>query len=171
MPRVIGIDPGSHVTGWGVVEGSGQNIRHVASGCIRLDENLRLGDRLAILHDEITRILKETEAEQVAVERVFVARNADSALKLGHVRGVVILAVHQSGRRAYEYAPAQVKKMTTGSGRADKHQMVQLVRLQLSLPADPAEDEADALAIAMTHVLMAGTIELFGGEVPRGRRR
>jgi crossover junction endodeoxyribonuclease RuvC len=142
----------------------------VDSGTIRVDESLRLGDRLAILHDEITRLLREHAPDEVAVERVFVARNADSALKLGHVRGVALLAIHQSGRRAHEYAPAQVKKAVAGSGRAEKGQMVRMVRMQLSLAEDPPEDAADALAIAMTHVFLSGERNLIEEALSRSRR-
>jgi len=169
VPRVIGIDPGSHVTGWGVVEGDWQSMRHVVSGTIRLDPALRLGDRLALLHEEVMRLLHEHRPAEAAVERVFVARNADSALKLGHVRGVVLLALHQAGLRGHEYAPAQVKKTVSGRGRAEKSQMVAMMRILLSLDADPAEDAADALAIATTHLILGGERTLIDEVLGRAR--
>lgn len=170
MPRVLGIDPGSHVTGWGVVEGDWREMRHVASGTIRLDDRMRLGERLSVLHAAITRIAAEHSPSEAAVERVFVARNADSALKLGHARGVVLLALHQSGLRAHEYAPAQVKKTVSGRGRAEKSQMVAMMRILLGLDSNPAEDAADALAIAMTHLVLRGEETLFEEALAGGGR-
>lgn len=153
--RVLGIDPGSRVTGYGVLEGGGGEVRFVAAGTLRLDESRSMSERLAALHRRLAGIIGEAGPTEVAVERVFVSRNADSALKLGHARGVVLLAVHEAGLPLYEYTPAMVKKSVTGRGRADKHQMVALVRLLLGLSEDPAEDAADALAVGMCHLLLA----------------
>jgi crossover junction endodeoxyribonuclease RuvC len=161
MPRVLAIDPGSHLTGWAVVDGDARKHRLVGSGTIRLDEAQRLGDRLAVLHEELLKIIHEHRPTEGAIERVFVARNADSALKLGHVRGIALLATHQAGLRAHEYAPAQVKKTVTGSGRAEKFQMVAMIRMLLGMDRDPAVDEADAIAIAVTHLMLAGERNLF----------
>jgi len=163
----MGIDPGSHVTGFGVVEGDFGTVRHVASGTIPLDPGLPLCERLWTLHQEVTRLAREHGAEEAAVERVFVARNADSALKLGHVRGVVLLSLHEAGLRVYEYTPAQVKKTVAGRGRATKAQMIAMVRLLLSLDAPLAEDEADALAIAFTHLLLCGEQALLAEAMDR----
>lgn len=150
--RVLGIDPGSIVTGWGVVESGRGLLTHLDSGAILLDQSLMLQERLGLLHDGVSQILRTYQPDEVAVERVFMARNADSALKLGHVRGVVLLAIYQAGYRAFEYAPAVVKKLVTGSGRAEKVQMVRMVQTLLRLDDPPCEDAADALAIAMAHI-------------------
>lgn len=157
MARILGIDPGSRVTGYGIVEGDWGSARCVAYGTLRLGEDRPMGARLADLYAGLGRLVREHAVDQVAVERVFVARNADSALKLGHARGVVLLVIEQAGLPLFEYTPAQVKKSVTGSGRAIKGQMVSLVRAILGLDADPPEDAADALAIAMTHQMRAGS--------------
>lgn len=168
MSRVLGIDPGSRVTGYGLVEEKGGSPVLVASGTIRLDGGLPMAERLATLYRELTGIVAESRPAAVAVERVFVARNADSALKLGHARGVVLLAVQQAGLPLFEYTPAEVKKVVTGRGRAEKFQVVALVRAILGLDRDPAEDEADALAIAMCHMMMAGERALYDQAEGRG---
>ncbi|NOZ01324.1 MAG: crossover junction endodeoxyribonuclease RuvC [Deltaproteobacteria bacterium] len=161
MKRVLGIDPGSRVTGYGVVEGGDGETRYVASGTIRLNASRPMHERLDTLWGELTEVLSSSAPAEVAVERVFVSRNADSALKLGHARGVILLAIKQAGLPLFEYTPAQVKKTVTGRGRADKHQMVSLVRLILGIEADLAEDAADALAIAMTHVMLSGERDML----------
>lgn len=161
MSRILGIDPGSRVTGYGIVEGGWGSARCIAYGTLRLGDNRPMGERLADLYEALGRLVRDHAVDEVAVERVFVARNADSALKLGHARGVVLLVVQQAGLPLFEYTPAQVKKSVTGSGRAIKGQMVSLVRAILGLDADPPEDAADALAIAMTHQMRAGSRAMF----------
>lgn len=159
--RVLGIDPGSRVTGYGVLDGGAGEVRYVTSGTLRLDETGSMSERLAALHRGLMGVIEEAAPTEVAVERVFVSRNADSALKLGHARGVILLAVHQAGLPLHEYTPAMVKKSVTGRGRADKHQMGALVRLLLGLTEEPAEDAADALAVGMCHLLLADERALF----------
>lgn len=153
--RVLGVDPGSRVTGYGVLEGRGGQIEIVTWGTLWLDESQTISERLAALYGGLEAVIAEARPSEVAVERVFVSRNADSALKLGHARGVILLAVHLAGLPIYEYAPAMVKKAVVGRGRADKHQVAAMVRLLLGLEADPGEDAADALAVAMCHLLLA----------------
>ncbi len=153
--RVLGIDPGSRVTGYGVLDGQEGEVRFVEAGTIRLDESREMSERLASLYQDLSRIITEARPSEVAVERVFVSRNADSALKLGHARGVILLAVHQAGLPLYEYTPAMVKKSVAGRGRADKYQMAAMVRRLLGLPEEPPEDAADALAVGMCHLLLA----------------
>lgn len=156
MKRVIGIDPGSRVTGYGILEGGEGETRYVDSGVIRLNAREPMHRRLHVLDTELTRVLGESGASEAAVERVFVSRNADSALKLGHARGVILLGVTRLDLPLSEYTPAQVKKTVSGRGRADKHQIQSMVRLVLGLEKDLVEDEADALAIAMTHLMLSG---------------
>lgn len=161
MKRVLGIDPGSRVTGYGVVEGQGGETRYVLSGTIRLNASRPMHERLVDLHEKLGPILADQDIAEVAVERVFVSRNADSALKLGHARGVILLAIRQAGLPLFEYTPAQVKKTVTGSGRSDKHQIASLVKLILGIDEDLAEDAADALAIAISHTMLSGERNLL----------
>lgn len=173
MSRVLGIDPGSRVTGWGILEGDWGSSRCIACGTFRLGDDLPMGARLKTLHEGLVRLFAEYTPEVVAVERVFVSKNVDSALKLGHARGVILLSVEEAGLPLHEYTPAQVKKSVTGSGRALKGQVGLLIRAVLGLDYDPAEDAADALAIALTHQMLGGTrtlAELAGASWGRKRR-
>ena len=170
MIRVVGIDPGSRVTGYGVVEGDASSLRCVTCGTIPLKEGRSMAQRLGDLHEALGKILAETKPDEAAVERVFVARSADSALKLGHARGVILLTLHEAGLQPWEYAPAQVKKTVTGSGRAEKVQVVAMMRSLLDLASDPAEDAADALAIATCHVLMSSERALINASIEEARK-
>lgn len=170
MPRVLGIDPGSRVTGWGVLEGGPGNTSCLAWGVIRAGEDRPLGDRLLRIHERLVDVIREFAPEAAALERVFLNRNVDSALKLGHARGVVVLAVRQGDVPLFEYTPAQVKRLVTGTGRAEKAQVGFLVKTLLRLPEVPPEDAADALAIAWTHLLVQGAQQALGeaGGGPKG---
>jgi len=148
--RILGIDPGSRVTGFGVIDSDGVRSTLVASGCIRLgDEDFcaRLGRIFAELQD----VLARHRPAEVAVEQVFVAHNAQSALKLGHARGVAICAAVTSGLPVYEYTPRAVKQAVVGTGAADKAQVQHMVRRLLAIDAELAADAADALAVALGH--------------------
>lgn len=142
------------MTGYGVLDGQGDAVRFVTAGALRLEETCSISERLAALHRGLTSVIEETGPTEVAVERVFVSRNADSALKLGHARGVILLTVHLAGLPLFEYTPAMVKKSVSGRGRADKHQMGALVCLLLGLEKVPPEDAADALAVGMCHLFL-----------------
>ena len=146
--RILGIDPGSRVTGYGVIEVVPGRNRHVASGCIRV-----AGDDMAGRLRRIVEGLREVSARyapnELAIERVFVNRNAESALKLGQARGAALVAMPDIP--VFEYAATRVKQATTGSGRASKSQVQSMVRVLLSLPETPPADEADALAVALCH--------------------
>lgn len=146
--RILGIDPGSRVTGYGVIEVVPGRNRHVASGCIRV-----AGDDMAGRLRRIVEGLREVSARyapsELAIERVFVNRNAESALKLGQARGAALVAMPDIP--VFEYAATRVKQATTGSGKASKSQVQSMVRVLLSLPETPPADEADALAIALCH--------------------
>lgn len=172
MSRILGIDPGSRVTGWGVVEGEFGRAACVAHGTFRLGEDRPFPARLKTLHEGLRSVLEEFRPDAVAVERVFLNRNADSALKLGHARGVVLMTVEEAGVALFEYTPAQVKKTVTGSGRAIKGQVGMLIRAILRLDHDPAEDAADALAIALTHQALGGarTMLELAGAFETGRK-
>jgi crossover junction endodeoxyribonuclease RuvC len=148
--RILGIDPGSRITGFGVVDSDGVRSRHVASGCIRASGD-GLDARLASIFDGVRDVVREWRPDQVAVERVFVSRNADSALKLGQARGAAICATLELGAELHEYAARSVKQAVVGRGSADKVQVQHMVRALLALDAVPAADAADALAVALCH--------------------
>lgn len=150
--RALGIDPGSRVTGWGVVEGARGAVRHVASGTIVLGGAAPLAERLARLGREVGRLVAAWEPMAVALERAFVARNVQSALRLGEARGAVLAAVGATTTPLHEYTPAAVKLAAVGHGRADKDTVVRGVTLLLGLGVRPVTDAADALALALCHL-------------------
>src|SRR5206468_2866898 len=124
--RILGIDPGSHRTGWGVVDAAGTRLRYIASGVISGDDE-PLPERLCAIADGLDAVLLEYQPEAAAIEALFAAKNHQGALKLGHARGVAMLCVARRGVALFEYAPAVVKRSTTGSGRADKTQVGRMV--------------------------------------------
>jgi len=150
--RALGIDPGSRVTGWGVVEGDGGAFRHVASGTIALPLTETLAARLARLQAECLRLIAGWQPGAVVLERAFVARNVQSALRLGEARGAVLAAVATTGVPLHEYAPAEVKLAAVGHGRAGKDAVARGVAARLRLTAPPRADAADALAIGLCHL-------------------
>lgn len=150
--RVLGIDPGSRRTGWGVVQLEGTRIRHIGAGTIAVPEKMPLPKRLRIIHEELQRLIAVHRPEVVAVEEIFFAKYANAALKLGHARGVALLVAAESDLEVHEYPPAIVKRTVVGRGAADKIQLGRLVTTLLALEAAPEEDAADALAVAITHI-------------------
>jgi crossover junction endodeoxyribonuclease RuvC len=151
--RIFGIDPGSIRTGYGCVETDGRRHHLVAFGAIASPTTDSFPDRLARIHLELARLLAAHRPDTVAIENVFHGRNARSALKLGHARGVAILAAVQAGCHVVEYTPAEVKRAVVGHGRAEKHQVQHMIKLLLGLAAAPKpHDAADALAIAICHL-------------------
>ncbi len=153
--RIFGIDPGSIRTGYGCIDTDGSRCRLVEFGAISLSARRSFPERLTTIFDELTSLIANHVPACVAVEDVFHARNARSALKLGQVRGVALLAAARSGLPVAEYAATEVKKSVVGYGRAEKSQVQQMVALLLGLDAVPApHDAADALAIAICHAHM-----------------
>jgi crossover junction endodeoxyribonuclease RuvC len=148
--RVLGIDPGSRTTGYGVIELDGSALRRVTGGVIRVSRG-SFAARLARIHAEITGIIAEIRPHSVALEAVFTARNPRSALLLGQARGAALAACGQSGLETAEYAPSQVKAAVTGYGAADKSQVQQMVQRLLGLRGRQPVDESDALAVAICH--------------------
>jgi crossover junction endodeoxyribonuclease RuvC len=148
--RVIGLDPGSRITGFGVIELDGGTFRHIESGNLRLPDS-ELPERLRIIFQELNEIIERTRPRVMAVERVFMARNAQSALTLGQARGAALVAAANRGVEVVEYSALQVKRATVGQGRAAKQQVQHMVRVLLALPVMPAADAADALACAICH--------------------
>ncbi len=149
--RVIGIDPGSVITGFGLLEADHGHLRYIDSGCIKTGTG-SMPERLAAIYEGVHELIGEHVPEVLAIEEVFVARNPASALKLGQARGVAIAAGVAHGIEVHEYAARRVKQAVVGSGRATKEQIQHMVRVILKLPGTPAPDAADALAIAICHV-------------------
>jgi crossover junction endodeoxyribonuclease RuvC len=150
--RALGIDPGSRVTGWGVVERRGTRLVHLGSGTIVLDPRRPLPVRLARLHAECLALVDAWTPAMVVLERAFVARNVQSAFRLGEVRGAVLAAVAARGTGLEEYAPASVKLAAVGHGRADKTDVGHGIAARLGLATPPSADAADALALALCHL-------------------
>jgi crossover junction endodeoxyribonuclease RuvC len=156
MRRILGIDPGSRYTGYGVIESDGRNSRHVASGRICIGDK-PFCDRLGEIFNGVTEIIRDYGPQEAAVEEVFMAKNANSALKLGQARGAAITAIVQSALPVSEYTPRLIKQAIVGSGGADKSQVGHMVRVLLGINQPLSEDQGDALAVALCHAHMAET--------------
>ena len=157
--RIFGIDPGSERTGYGCVETDGRRHRLVSCGAIAAPPREPFPERLARIHHELAVLLAADRPDCVAVESLFHALNVRSALKLGHARGVAILAAVEAGCPVVEYTPAEVKRAVVGYGRAEKHQVQQMIKLLLGLQKAPTPfDASDALAVAMCHLHSTGTV-------------
>jgi len=148
--RILGIDPGSRVTGFGIIDSDGSRSRHVASGCVRTAGD-DLPARLGEIYRELHAVIAAHGPQQVAVEQVFMARNASAALKLGQARGAAIVAAVDHRLPVYEYSAREVKQALVGKGSAEKEQVQYMVQLLLGLQGGMPLDESDALAIALCH--------------------
>jgi len=166
--RILGIDPGSRITGYGVIEVQGARSRALAYDVIKLREQ-PLEQRLLQLLTGLRELIQLHRPDEVAIEQVFVKRNVASALVLGHARGAALCAVAEAGLPLHEYAPASIKQAIGGSGRAEKLQVQRMVKMLLNLPAAPAEDAADALACALCHA-HSRTVKLHTQRVLQGTR-
>jgi crossover junction endodeoxyribonuclease RuvC len=152
MPRrVLGLDPGSLRTGYGIVDCTNGVETHVTSGCLRAT-GVNMALRLRYIHEQVSLLVERYAPDEVAVERVFMHRNADSALKLGQARGVALSAAVARGASVYEYAPRAIKLAVVGSGAADKAQVSHMVQVLLGIGQPATADVSDALAIALCHV-------------------
>ena len=151
MPVILGIDPGSRITGYGVINVAGSKQHYVASGAIRLNED-NFALKLQKIFTSISEIVRLYQPQEAAIEQVFVHINVNAALKLGQARGAAIVALAHSGNLPVaEYSARQVKQAVVGYGNAEKTQVQQMIRLMLGLKTLPQADEADALAIALCH--------------------
>ncbi|OOZ40120.1 crossover junction endodeoxyribonuclease RuvC [Solemya pervernicosa gill symbiont] len=150
MTRILGIDPGSRITGFGIIETEGMKSRHIASGHLKIKGD-SLPERLKQIFDGVSEVLAEFSPDEMAIEKVFMARNADSALKLGQARGAAICAGVTHDLTVSEYSPTQIKQAVVGTGRADKAQVQHMVAQILSIAEKLQADQADALAIALCH--------------------
>ena len=162
--RIIGIDPGTGILGFGVIEVvSGRPMRMVTAGVIRTPANTPLEDRLVEIYDGLKEIITETSPSVMSIEKLFFAQNVTTAISVSHARGVAMLAGRQAGLEIGEYTPLQIKQTLTGYGRADKKQMQEMVRMQLGLQDVPRPDDAaDGLAAAITHSLMSRQSDKIG---------
>ena len=151
--RVFGIDPGSERTGYGCVETDGSRHRVVICGAVSPPVSASFSDKLFEIHRRLVELLADCHPDSVAIENIFFAANVRTALKLGHARGVAMLAAAQAGLPVVEYTPAEIKRAVVGYGRAEKPQIQHMVKLLLGLAAVPSpHDAADALAVAICHV-------------------
>ena len=167
--RILGIDPGSRFTGFGLIEVAGGKSRCLAQDVIRLGDG-PLPERLLALMQRLCAVIAEFRPAEVALEQVFVRRNVASALVLGQARGVAVCTVAEAGLPLHEYSPASIKQAIAGNGRAEKHQMQHMVRLLLNLPEAPQEDAADALACALCHA-HGRTLKMQTDKMLQGLRR
>jgi crossover junction endodeoxyribonuclease RuvC len=167
---ILGIDPGSRITGYGVVRQQGSKFVYLASGCIRLGTD-ELPERLLRIFNGISEIITQTQPTIFAIEQVFMARNPDSALKLGQARGAAIVAAKHAGLNVYEYSARQVKQAVVGTGAADKAQVQHMVRSLLQLSASPQADAADALAVALCHGHTQQSLVALAGQARKTVRR
>ena len=148
--RILGIDPGSRITGYGIIEVVGQKAICIANGCLRVGDG-ELAHRLKNIFTGLQEVIEQRQPDEMAIESVFVQRNVDSALKLGQARGAAISAVAVNLISVAEYTPMQIKKSVVGKGNARKDQVQHMVKAILRLGKAPAEDAADALAVALCH--------------------
>lgn len=149
--KILGIDPGSRITGYGFIDLNRNMVHHIDCGGIHIPEKKPIEERLLFIHREINRLIEEFRPDEAAVEDLFFAKNARSALTLGHVRGVILLALAQRKIPFAPYPPREVKKAITGMGNATKEQVQYMVKNLLSLKESAFEDASDALAVAICH--------------------
>ena len=147
--RILGIDPGSRATGYGVIEKEGDALRYISCGVIRPSGKLALPEKLQVIYKGVSDVIEQQKPQVMAVENIFVSVNPMSALKLGHARGVIVLAGMHHGLPVKDFNAKTVKQAVAGYGQAAKAQVQQMVRVLLKLSASPSQDAADALAVAM----------------------
>ena len=173
MSIILGIDPGSRLTGYGVIKKVGQKSEYVASGCIRVQGD-ELAGRLKQIFDGVSEIIHQFQPNEFAIEQVFMAKNPDSALKLGQARGAAIVAATTFDLPVAEYSARQIKQSVVGKGSADKSQVQHMVTYLLNLAAKPQADAADALAVALCHNHTQQSLIKMSGQASktvRGRLR
>ncbi len=170
MAIVLGIDPGSRITGYGVIKQSKAKVEYVASGCIRV-QGTDLAPRLKQIFDGVQEIIHQYQPNEFAIEQVFMAKNPDSALKLGQARGAAIVAATTFDLPVAEYSARQIKQSVVGKGSADKTQVQHMVKYLLKLPATPQADAADALAVALCHTHTQQSLIKMSGQASKTVRR
>ena len=154
--RIIGIDPGTGILGFGVIDFSGSRFKLVTAGVVRTPAHTPIDERLEEIFDSLTEIITETKPDVMSIEKLFFARNVTTAISVAEARGVAMLTGRKAGLPIAEYTPLQIKQTLTGYGKADKKQVQEMVRLNLGLTEAPKPDDcADALAAAITHATMS----------------
>ncbi|REL24363.1 crossover junction endodeoxyribonuclease RuvC [Thalassotalea euphylliae] len=175
MAIILGIDPGSRFTGYGVIEQHGRKFTYLGSGCIKaIAAGEDLGTRLQTIFAGVSELIIQFKPDMFAIEQVFMATNPDSALKLGQARGAAIVAATNAGMSIAEYSARQIKQSVVGTGAADKTQVQHMVKSILKLPGTPQADAADALAVALCHAHSYDSIVKMAGQASktvRGRLR
>ena len=149
--RILGIDPGSRITGYGVITASGHELGFIACGTIRTGGEADFSRRLLTIFRDLCEVIETHQPEVAAVEDIFISSNPRSALKLGHARGAAVVAAQHSGLSIVDYTPRRVKQCVAGYGQAEKSQVQAMVRTLLALDSPPSQDAADALAVAICH--------------------
>lgn len=175
MSIILGIDPGSRFTGYGVIQKQGRGFVYLGSGCIKaLSQGDDLASRLQTIFAGVSEIILQFKPDMFAIEQVFMAKNPDSALKLGQARGAAIVAATNNGLTISEYSARQIKQAVVGTGAADKSQVQHMVKSILKLPGTPQADAADALAVALCHGNSHDSLAKLTGQATktvRGRLR
>ena len=151
VQRILGIDPGSRLTGYGIIDSIPGKVGFVACGVIKTTVKYPLANRLNEIFDGINEVIQLHDPEVAAVEEIFMSSNANSALKLGQARGAAVVAAMQNGLGVYDYSAKKVKRAVVGYGQAEKGQVQHMIRVLLGLSKEPSEDAADALAVAICH--------------------
>ncbi|WBA17176.1 crossover junction endodeoxyribonuclease RuvC [Salinivibrio kushneri] len=169
MAVILGIDPGSRITGYGVIRQHGRHLEYLGSGCIRTETD-DLPGRLKHIYAGVSEVITQFQPDNFAIEQVFMARNADSALKLGQARGSAIVAAVNADLPVSEYAARLIKQAVVGKGSADKKQVQHMVTHMLKLSAIPQADAADALAVAICHAHTNHTLIAMAGKANAARR-
>ena len=167
---ILGIDPGSRSTGFGLINNQASRIEYIHSGHIRVVGH-SLPERLGYIYTEISEVIRQYNPQQMGIENVFMSRNADSALKLGQARGAAICAAHQAGLEISEYAPREIKQAIVGTGAANKDQVQHMVKRLLGLRQSLQTDESDGLAIAICHAQFYATRQKTGLSASLVKRR
>ena len=170
MSIILGIDPGSRITGYGVIQQKGSKCIYIASGCIRTKGDV-LAPKLDMIFNGISEIIQQYQPSEFAIEQVFMAKNPDSALKLGQARGAAIVAATQADLYVCEYSARQIKQAVSGTGGASKEQVQQMVMQMLTLSGRPQADAADGLAVAICHAHTAQSLVAMSGQVTKTVRR
>ena len=170
MSIILGIDPGSRITGYGVIRQKGSKCTYIASGCIRTKGDV-LAPKLDMIFNGISEIIQQYQPSEFAIEQVFMAKNPDSALKLGQARGAAIVAATQADLYICEYSARQIKQAVSGTGGASKDQVQQMVMQILTLSGRPQADAADGLAVAICHAHTAQSLVAMSGQVKKTVRR
>ncbi len=172
MSIILGIDPGSRLTGYGVIKQQGRSFQYLGSGCIKAAaQGNDLAQRLQIIFAGISELIIQYQPDMFAIEQVFMAKNPDSALKLGQARGAAIVAATNTGLSIWEYSARQIKQSVVGTGAADKTQVQHMVKSILKLAATPQADAADALAVALCHAHSYDSLIKLSGQASKTVRR